>query len=393
MVAPVTGPTNSVVRWTGSEYKWSSKYKQAKPVTVPLQYSSRSSTKLTSVGSPPYNLETAATWSAIGGVKTSTWNRCYEKLKNEVSDRASLAVSLAEANQSKQMIVQRATQLWQFTKAVKRGRLGDAATILNRDIEADRRRLLSKRERYGALHPEAKTLFERERDQTRKWAGRWLEYQLGWTPLVNDIYNAVKVIQAPLKSTFVRANALDWTGVFWHSPHTEYRNPTTCPGTTFIVSGCSRSAVNSVAMGCEVSVSNPNLWLANQMGVTNPLMVIYELVPFSFVANWFVNLEQMISSITDWHGLSITNAWNSQRQTGVFNYYYSSSDCYFFSYGGATMRGYNYRQDGLLAKYTSLERKTGLVNPTFAPKPIHFPWQRALTAISLVTQVLTSGKR
>jgi len=57
----------------------------------------------------------------------------------------------------------------------------------------------------------------------------------------------------------------------------------------------------------DAYVDNPNLWLANRLGLINPATVIWDLIPWSFVVNMFVNVNQMVSSVTDEVGLNISN--------------------------------------------------------------------------------------
>jgi hypothetical protein len=60
-------------------------------------------------------------------------------------------------------------------------------------------------------------------------------------------------------------------------------------------------------MAVDVRVDNPNLHLAQQLGFINPLSVAWELVPFSFVVDWFGNVGQVLASFSDFAGLSQVN--------------------------------------------------------------------------------------
>lgn len=373
MALPITSTGSGTPRyWTASSYKRVQVgYKQAKPVDRVLAYRSECATRIATYGSPPYDVEDAAIMGSLGTVKTTTWNRCYANLKDAVSNRASLGVFVAEAGDSLSMIRDRALQLYKGFKAIRRGRFLEAAKTFS-------------------LNEIPKGVSKR-----KHWSNNVLEFQLGWRPLVGDMYNAIDSLQNPYRDVNVKGSALDWDSWFYHDPVTKYSNPSaSCNQTAFLHSFTRRSAKNAVRMGCQVSVENPNLWLANQMGLVNPAVIAFELIPFSFVAGWFANFEQVLSAMTDWLGLSIRNAWNSQRQSGIFEYLYENVEIRCASCGpGCTYKYPVFRRDHFSARYTHVVRGTGLVNPTFVVPPVKmFGLSRSITAVALVTSLLSGGK-
>lgn len=64
--------------------------------------------------------------------------------------------------------------------------------------------------------------------------------------------------------------------------------------------GFKKASVSAV-----VSVTNPNVWLLNQMGLLNLPGVAWDLVPWSFVVNMFTNLGQIANSFTAHYGLKL----------------------------------------------------------------------------------------
>lgn len=122
-----------------------------------------------------------------------------------------------------------------------------------------------------------------------------LEEKFGWEPLFSDLFGAMTVIASPIPEPFfVRSRAKG--GVSYRVKGGS--NPTTTQnwdGQAFVT--CS----------AKVSVSNPNLWLLNRLGLINPATVIWDLIPWSFVVNMFVNVNAMISSVTDEVGLDISD--------------------------------------------------------------------------------------
>jgi hypothetical protein len=65
-------------------------------------------------------------------------------------------------------------------------------------------------------------------------------------------------------------------------------------------------------LGAEIFVSNPNLYLANKLGFVNPGVIAWELVPFSFVIDWFVPVGNFLSQWTDFVGLTLQKAYTTK---------------------------------------------------------------------------------
>lgn len=140
------------------------------------------------------------------------------------------------------------------------------------------------------------------------------------------------------------------------------------------------------ATGAEVAVSNPNLWLANQLGLINPGTIALELVPFSFVFGWFVNLEQVISSMTDLYGLTLSNGWKSLAFNGVYQMTYYGQYKWSELVNGVptTIIGAPHtRSFGQVV--STMKRDLGLLRPVLHIAPLKAPhWRRAATAVSLL---------
>lgn len=78
-----------------------------------------------------------------------------------------------------------------------------------------------------------------------------------------------------------------------------------------------------VRIGCQITVTNPNAFLANQMGMVNPVAIAWALVPFSFIVDWFVNVGNVLNGMTDFVGVSQSKAFitrytkfNGRSETG-----------------------------------------------------------------------------
>nr|UUW21418.1 MAG: maturation protein [Sanya fiers-like virus 52] len=287
----------------------------------------------------------------LTSLTTDLANRCYDKAKSKMSDRAEMGVALLELTKSLDMVEKRALQLYRFTRAIKRMEFRNAAYYLGYTFDG------------GEVWRKSP-----KPSRTKTAASNWLEYSYGWAPMVSDIGNAIDVLQSPVKTTHVSVSAVD--GAY---PTIYSGNPS--PGQYFNTKRWDISK-RAVRMGFEVSVTNPNLWLANQLGFINPASVAWELVPYSFVLDWFANINQVIAASTDFYGLTIKNAYTSRYIGGTMK-----------SYWGSPWYGFS---DFVFWK---MRRDLGLISPVLSLKPSWLTgWARAANAVSLLTLQLKSLK-
>lgn len=271
-------------------------------------------------------------------------NVAYERLLSQLRENASLGTTLAEFGQTSRMVVDRIHQLTRFTKAIRRWDLPQAFSELER----------SGVKSQSYYRP-------RNTSRFRSASNNWLEYHFGWSPLIGDIYSGIKALEAPINSTAIKASATGYNseserrGAF--SPNFAWKVKT------------------RVAHGCEVKVTNPNLALASQLGLVNPASIAWELVPFSFVIDWFSNVGQVIASHTDWVGLETQREFYVIHEDGLESEFWNN-------YGWTH-----------LTHLLRTRRGTGIVTPVVAIKPFKgFSATRGATAIALLIQAMKSLK-
>lgn len=200
---------------------------------------------------------------------------------------ASVATTLAEWRQAESMLVARATQLSEGLRALRRGDFKK----LNKLFKAPK----------GF------------RAKAKGGANMWLEYHFGWSPLVQDIYNAVQVLSAVPPSQKVRGRGRSSEPIL-------VRNAP-IGATTYIQEDLTYSC--RVECGAEMFTSNPNTALANQMGFINPAAVAWELVPFSFLVDWFLPVGDFLNSFTDLLGHSVHYPYTTTKRSAIGLYRYA----------------------------------------------------------------------
>jgi hypothetical protein len=368
MVAPITGPF-TVVRGSSStdEYMWARGFKQASPHTLVLSYERRGGTS-TRKGNPlPSNELTWDFLATMSGSWTHLSNAAYDGLKNKIHDQANMAVNLAEMSQSYSMIRSRTLQLLKFGAAINRFDFLTAARTL---------RMSTVPKRVSVK---------------RSASNNYLEYHFGWAPLIGDIHSAIDILQNPIKDHHVSVVTKDSLPTVYATPYSAGTNPSASGGNATAWESYRRYTMEKAFhMGVEVAVTNPNLHLANQMGLVNPAVFLYERIPFSFVADWFFNVEQCLSSFTDFYGLTLKNAWNTQVVKGTFASKNWSTSRY---WSGTAWVSYVVADQQANSSFHHMKRSSGLINPVFSARPWK-PWgmRRAAAAVSLLVQQLSKTK-
>ncbi len=231
-------------------------------------YPGESGTDASTIWSDGYNKDQ--------GVATRAGNVAYDRLKGKLYTQASDGVDIVEWRQSYSMIVKASSTLLDFTRAVRRLRFLEAARILK-------------------LHAVPKGVSPR-----RAWANNWLEYHFGWEPLMADIHESLNVLNNPVNSFVVeKGKGYDAT-VFKVNTSVSFKRLST------FITEC------WVAEGARINaITNRGLHSLDQFGVINPASLAWELVPFSFVVDWFVNVGQVLASYSDYAGMSLTGSYAS----------------------------------------------------------------------------------
>lgn len=119
-------------------------------------------------------------------------------------------------------------------------------------------------------------------------SGSWLEYQYAVLPLINDVYGALELAKSGLRERNLLFSVQRTIGG-------------SVDPSSFVFTSHSPSEVNgSVKQSARVrftGVVNPGyLSAAAELGLTNPLLIGWELVPFSFVVDWIMPIGMVLSS-------------------------------------------------------------------------------------------------
>lgn len=135
----------------------------------------------------------------------------------------------------------------------------------------------------------------------------WLEYKYGWMPLLMDVKGSAEffaqqnIVRKPkfvvtateelVKSNTVVVDDFAYGGSPQHNAW------------TIFVSGHRKVRVK---IWCELD--HPHVSAMQQLGLTNPALVAWELIPFSFVFDWFISVGDYLTAMTSLNGVVVKRA-------------------------------------------------------------------------------------
>lgn len=319
-----SGPNPSAPRM-----KWNkSGFKQPQPIDLKKQFDYFVSYAVGEmvrkpVGYPEWSLNSGGNWQNLWGspwsppsLAASGWSASVqiarERMMGKLYQQAELGINLAQASQAMDMILSRAVQLRRSVVALRKGRFREFLRILG----------------IKRLPKHLRLLRTRAKD-----AGRlWLEYWFGWAPLVSDIGTAVGELQKDYtKNIFAFGTSVQKIRVkqrrkYWFERDIFYE-----------IDVSSRTQAT-------IDITNPNLFLGNRLGLINPAVVLWDLVPFSFLIDWFIPVDGFLRSFSEFAGLKVrsastfTKCWWSGSETASSQYNVPASDLKFQTSGFAKRR-------------------------------------------------------
>lgn len=172
---------------------------------------------------------------SISGPDSNLYNRALSRLYDRLRREIDLSITLAESRKTAQMV----------SKALRAIRY------------------------IRSFHP-------------KKWGDRWLEYQYGWRPLLQDAYNSFdNLLNEKVKPTHVVVTAHESA---IRRTSRQYVNDNQV--TEVILSNGNRRVLLKTQWHIKPSI----LQGIGDWTSLNPVSIAWELLPYSFVVDWFFDL-------------------------------------------------------------------------------------------------------
>lgn len=189
-----------------------------------------------------------------------------------------LGVLIGERHETARMFINAATAVSQAYRAFRRNNPKDWAKVLKHDVAG-----------------------------TSKWPSSWLAVQYGVKPFVSDVQAAAEFAN---KLAQVRPPVVTVKG----AAKLKYTNQFNAdPGTGGFMMKCSDEIDYSAFVRLDYVQSSPLESSLSSLGITNPFLVAWELLPYSFVADWFIQIGDYISTWDAAFGYQFLSGSNTIR--------------------------------------------------------------------------------
>jgi len=204
--------------------------------------------------------------------------RLLEKIKDQ---KVNLGVFFAERHQMLSMFGNTINRLRHAYNAVRRGRFGEAFNALG---SGSTRRV----------------------NRFRSSASNWLELQYGWLPLLSDVYG----MSEEFERTWARYKLQRPNPIFTERVSLEYDDEDSFT-TSNRLQVINREMIYRARAWCSYTVDVESINFLGRVGLTNPLAIAWEVVPFSFVVDWFLPVGRFLNTLDATLGCTFVSGGNS----------------------------------------------------------------------------------
>lgn len=287
-----------------------------------------------------------------------------QKALSKVSNlKFNAAQALGERAQTANMLAKSVNRLVLFSKAVRKGNFARARLYLwGRD------QLFTGR-KWPKNTPKTPTQDE--------FGNLWLEVRYGWMPLVKDIYGAAELLAQQfedIRPMYVVATAKAEEAIKQNL--TEFGVSAEANGICRFTAKC----------GLGFDIADYDRDLVRQTGIDNPALLAWELLPYSFVVDWFLPVGNFLERLNATSGLRFVKGYTSVKTDAeAVSRHTGNSVVAYEGVGSFSVRG----RAIILDRY-SHSTFPGVVLPKFE-------WGlnvvRATSALALLNQVFARGRK
>jgi hypothetical protein len=198
--------------------------------------------------------------------------------------QANMAQNLAQYTQTTNMISQNAKRIAASMLALRKGQFSQAANLL---VANDR----------------SKSIRKGQPSKTKSLANNWLELQYGWKPLLSDIDESMRILASYMQnsqgSKQVRGSAS--INKSWRVPQYHSGGVPPSVGNEYL------SQMWQCKFVVRYRVSSHLTSSLAQFGFTNPINLVWEILPYSFVVDWFLPIGPYLESLSAPHGVEFVS--------------------------------------------------------------------------------------
>lgn len=189
-------------------------------------------------------------WS--GELESEAIAQATQRIKDR---KVSLGENLAEARKTYRTLMSESLNLLRALRSVKRGNIALAVKHLKdgRSVE-------------------------------RRGADLYLQYKYGWKPLMQDIYGSAELLQEQVKTAFIISG--------YGKSASDQVQAISSDGVTRSGYGYRQCRVKLFGL-----LDDYTLRLGDRLGISNPLSLAWDLIPYSFVVDWFIPVGNVLEAM------------------------------------------------------------------------------------------------
>lgn len=261
-------------------------------------------------------------WSRSICFQTDDLDRVYDGIVNRIinnirQNNVNYGEAFHTRSDTANMVAKSATKIAKSFLALKRGNLRQAVT----ELTGDASKLPVKR--YAGGIPE-----------------QWLALQYGWKPLVQDCYNSLKAVHKAWSDGSKAYTARGSFGVNSGDIQFDFRQATNVPKFRDVYHTRWVRGNGSVTY----KISSPTIAALADLGITNPASIAWEILPYSFVVDWFLPIGPYLENLSYEQGLTFLNGWITIKATqsctrAITDFYAYNDGIYSIEYSGGSGNG------------------------------------------------------
>lgn len=222
------------------------------------------------VSPPPFTIETTSVnQELISKARGNNWN---------------VGIFGAELGKTASMVAQRATHLAHMANTLRRGDLFGFFRLFHRSVRSPNNitRHMSRFKDNYKLSP------------AQAAGNAWLEYRYGWRPFLKDVRDATNTLLDAASRP--RDTEISVSARRVREAATTQKNVVLFDDVSFRITGEILEVIEE-SLRVKWRFAPSSLDMPASFGLLNPLEVAWELLPFSFVADWFLPIGAYLSAM------------------------------------------------------------------------------------------------
>jgi len=260
--------------------------------------------------------------SLVSQAQAKATQNVLEALKDSSFNAAQ---AVAERKQTMDLVASTATRIAKAAGQLKKGNFAKAARDLG----------VTPKKRAGRRFVRDYAL-----DQGKAVGNAWLELQYGWKPLLGDVYGATEALAKANNSSGNQNMNTTFKKVTGRSKRKEApsirTNTPISPGVGYNYTVATGMCEVQCKIGITYAITSPAVTNLAKLGITNPLLLAWELLPYSFVVDWFLPIGDYLGAQDATLGLTFkfgyrttvrkyisnsTKSWSYTTTAGTKQYY------------------------------------------------------------------------